>query len=486
MSWKKWFSAFFAVVMVLSLLPAAALAEENEADSALELATQAVEPKEEDTPDDEAELQTAANQEDATGQESTIGMGQTETSVAKVGDQYFDTLAEAINAITTEGTVELVADVELDKDIKIPTGKMITLDLGSHTVNLASSSTYSTCITNSGTLTIVGDGTIGGGENAFLHNAILNDGGTLNITSGNLIGTLNGIRNQKNGTVDISGGKISNTTASGPLVSAVYGYGGSITIRGNAEIVGTSAAVRAYGCQLTVADNASLSGQFGVMLFNRDSTNDKEYGDTTPAKLTMTGGTIDASYGFALSGNNTQSAGCSADITGGTLCSIPAGTGIYWPMEGELTVGGNARVEGGTGIEAKMGTITIQDQAQIVGTGAYLDNAPAQGGAQAEGSALLISAQMYGGSAGQYVNSPDLTVNIQGGTLTGTQGNGVTVYNMEETEVQTVNVEVTGGQLVSAEGKTDLQVVVPNGGNVSELTQANEGNTFTTSKSKTR
>ena len=478
MSWKKWFSAFFAVVMVISLLPAADLAEENEADSALELATQAVEPKEEDTPDDEAELQTAANQEDATGQESTTGMGQTETSVAKVGDQYFNTLAEAIKAIGDEGTVELVADVVLDEGITIKKTQNITLDLGTHTVTLNSSfSPSNTCFTNTGTLTIVGNGTIGSGENQFVHYPIFNNGGTLHVTSGSLIGTLNGIRNQSNGTVDISGGRISNSATSGELAGAIYGYGGSITIRGNAEIDGVTAAVRAYGCQLTVADNASLSGQFGVMLFNQKST---------PAKLTMTGGTIDASYGFALSGNNTTSAGCSADITGGTLRSIPDGTGIYWPMEGELTVGGNARVEGGTGIEAKMGTITIQDQAQIVGTGAYLDDAPVQGGAQAEGSALLVSAQMYGGNDGQYVNSPDLTVHILGGTLTGTQGNGVTVYNTEGTNAQTVNVEVTGGQLVSAAGKTDLKVVVPNGGNVSELTQTNEGNIFTTSKSKTR
>ena len=123
-----------------------------------------------------------------------------------------------------------------------------------------------------------------------------------------------------------------------------------------------------------------------------------------------------------------MSAMSSAEITGGTLTSTAEGTGIYWPMEGELTIGGDAVVEGGTGIEAKMGTITIKDNATVTGTGEYLEGIPEGGGSQAEGSAVLASAQMYGASKRQYINSPDLTVNITSGTLTGTKGNAVTVY----------------------------------------------------------
>ena len=40
----------------------------------------------------------------------------TTTSVAKVGDTYYDSLAEAVNAIETEGTIELVKDADQSSD----------------------------------------------------------------------------------------------------------------------------------------------------------------------------------------------------------------------------------------------------------------------------------------------------------------------------------------------------------------------------------
>ena len=84
----------------------------------------------------------------------------------------------------------------------------------------------------------------------------------------------------------------------------------------------------------------------------------------------MTAGSIDVVY-YPVSGNNQRSAGTKATITGGTLTASEEYTAIYWPMEGELTVGGDAVITGGTGIEAKMGTITVKENAQIIGTAAY-------------------------------------------------------------------------------------------------------------------
>ncbi len=43
----------------------------------------------------------------------------TTTSVAKVGDTYYDSLAEAVNAIETEGTIELVKDAEVNMVIDV-------------------------------------------------------------------------------------------------------------------------------------------------------------------------------------------------------------------------------------------------------------------------------------------------------------------------------------------------------------------------------
>ena len=46
----------------------------------------------------------------------------------------------------------------------------------------------------------------------------------------------------------------------------------------------------------------------------------------------MTGGSIEATYGFALSGNNLESAGCEANITSGTLKQTCGEACIYWQM----------------------------------------------------------------------------------------------------------------------------------------------------------
>ena len=66
---------------------------------------------------------------------------------------------------------------------------------------------------------------------------------------------------------------------------------------------------------------------------------------------------------------------------------------------------------------------------------------------------------MYGASEGQYIISPDLTVNITSGTLTGTNGNAVTVYNTEDTEEQTAQINVTGGELIAADNKAGVKVI---------------------------
>lgn len=411
---------------------------------------------------------------------------QTESSVACVDGTYYDTLSEAIKAIDGEGTVELVADVKLNTRVLISQGKSITLDMNGYTVKSDGGffGGYSMLFENRGTLTVTGQGTMDAteGSNPFI--GIENKSGQVTVVSGDIVASGNGIRNIS-GTLNVLGGTITNTeTASNEEDSAVYTGAGSITtISGNARLTGYNTAVRSNGGDITISEDAYLTGKFGIMLFNSPGENTA---DASHSHLTMTGGTVEATYGFALSGNNLMSAMCSAEITGGTLTSTAESTGIYWPMEGELTIGGKAVVEGGTGIEAKMGTITIKDSATVTGTGEYLEGIPEGGGSQAEGSAVLASAQMYGASEGQYINSPDLTVNITSGTLTGTNGNAVTVYNTEDTEEQTAQINVTGGELIAADNKAGVKVIAEKGANETQLVQGTEDNSFVASRSKTK
>ena len=373
-----------------------------------------------------------------------------QNAVAKIGDEYYRSLNDAFNAVeaTNKTTIEILKDVVLDSSDKQVSlmNENVVLDLGNH--HISASETYSAgkfIVVGSGaSLTIqgVGDASIdlsqAGAEN---QSVIKNSAGNLQITGGKIIG--------RNIAVEMTGGEA--------------------TISGNASVNG-STAVKVQGASLTVADNASLKGNFGVTLINDPSSNGS---NVKNASFKMTGGTITATSGFALSGNNTQSAGCEAEITGGKLEQTSGETCVYWPMEGKLTVGGNAIVEGGSGIEARMGTITIQDSAAIKGTREYLDLTeyeqdgktwPVSGSSQADGSAILISSEMYGDNEGQYQSNPGLTVNIEGGTLTSEKGNAMTVYNLESTSKENTKatINVTDGTLNAAHGKAAVLVEAKN------------------------
>ena len=411
---------------------------------------------------------------------------QKDTFVAKVDGRYYDSLADAVKAIEAEGTIELVKDTTLKGQVKIPDGKNITIDLGAHTVYITTEFTdIQALFENKGNLTIKGgEGAIDISANSSVSTAVENAGsGVLNVISGNIIGNARGI-NVKAGTANISGGSVSNVSAAGDKQdAAVYAAGGTkVTISGNAQIKGYGTAVRAYGAEVTITDNAALSGPFGVMLFNNTGDNTQP---AIHASLTMKGGSIEATSGFALSGNNLQSARCSAEITGGSLQQTSGETCIYWPMEGTLTIGGNAVVEGGSGIEARMGTINIQDSATIQGTGVYRDSTPISGQSQADGSAILVSTEMYGNSESQYADNPDITINITGGTLESSLGNAVTVYNLETTEKQEAKVNITDGELQAASGKAAVQVNMMEDCQTELTTTGTGENTIQTSGSST-
>ena len=396
-----------------------------------------------------------------------------QNATARIGEVYYPNLNDAFNAVeaTNKTTIEILKDVVLDSSDKQVSlmNENVVLDLGNH--HISASETYS-----AGKFIVVGSGaslTIQGVGDASID---LTQAGADNQSV---------IKNSA-GKLQISGGKIIGRNI------AVEMTGGEATISGNASVNG-STAVKVQGASLTVADNASLKGNFGVTLINNPSSNGS---NVKNASFKMTGGTITATSGFALSGNNLQSAGCKAEITGGKLEQTSGETCIYWPIEGALTIGGTAVVEGGSGIEARMGTITIQDSAVIKGTGKYLDLTeyeqdgetwPVSGFSQADGSAILISSEMYGDNEGQYQSNPGLTVNIEGGTLTSEKGNAVTVYNLESTSDENTKaaINVTDGTLNAADGKAAVLVEAKNEKSKAGLKTSEEIPSVETKASKT-
>jgi len=397
----------------------------------------------------------------------------------------YPTLEAALEQVQSNDTVKLAAgkEISLSKPIEI-SNKVLTLDLNGGTIKAGNDFQGNQVISvkEAGNLTIMDTsdgktGMIAGANRAIV---VSGTGSKVTIQGGKASGTQYAVLVTSEASLEVSGGIVTVAepgTSQEPAIhvqlkSSLKISGGTI-VGGQGENGG---AVNALSSKVELSGNAKLTGYSGIALFNVDGKNQLSNApDAVSSTLTMSGGTIEAKV-FAMSGNNTQSAGSVATITGGSLTSTE-GTAIYWPMEGALTIGGNAVVTGGTGIEAKMGTITIQDNAKVIGAAEYKAGEPTNGGSSPEGSALLLSTQMYG-TSGQYKTDNQLKVNITGGTLSSNQGNAVTVYNTEKNEVQTAMVNVSGGAF---EAEKAAIISVTKGGNIVTTTE----NTQTTSKSHT-
>lgn len=426
-------------------------------------------------------------------------------TLAEVDGVYYDDLGEALAAAADSKTVVLQKAVTLSAPVSAA-GTSV-LDLNGHTVQAGNAMTGSMILVGEGvSLEITGArGAIKG--NAQTTAAVATTGGSVTVSGGSVENTLPaqsdkdkgiGIQSSKgtvtvtggsvlgnrgiqsvDGTVNVTGGTVKSTVTDTQYYNyAILSKGGSVAVSGDAVVDGgeISSAIRAAGAKVDISGNAKLSGETGIDIFNYAPNNNA---DNPSSTVTMTGGSITCEY-FAIDGNNLKSAGTTVVITGGTLYADKTGPAIYWPMEGTLTIGGTAKVSGGTGIEAKMGTITIKDRAVIEGTGEYNEDEPTNGGSSPEGSALLLSAQMYGSANTQYRTSPDLTVNIEGGTLKSANGNAVTVYNTESIDEQTAKVTVSGGTMEYPVGKAAVRSYA-SAGNDASVT----GDGLTTTKSKT-
>lgn len=373
----------------------------------------------------------------------------------------YTSLADAVSKAAAGDTLELLANVSLSAPLTID--KSLTLNFGAYTVRPDSSFNQSILVTVKAPVTL--KGTTGGinitGTKAKY---CLDARSSLTIESGRYLSDAAVIQ-AVGAPVTITGGELRGgvTTSTRTIIAfnALAAVGSNakksvITVGQDARIYNnTDACVMLSGSDLIVSDNALLEGVYGVDVFNY---NNNESGAVS-SSVTMTGGTVTATKYFALSGNNLQSAQSNVVITGGSLFAPADCTAIYWPMEGTLTIGGNATVTGGTAIEAKMGTITIKDQAVITGTGDWNENEPGNGGSSPEGSALLLSTQLYGQNNGQFIGSPNLTVQLSGGRLVSGKGNAVTVYNTEKNDVL-ASLTVTGSQLDGQ--RTGLKIISPN------------------------
>lgn len=132
-----------------------------------------------------------------------------------VGGSKYTSLASAISAISSSGTIKLLKNMSKSENVTIPSGKTITINLNSKTAKGK--------ITNQGSLTI-SNGTYTNSGNIFVNT------GTLTISSGTYTSSGNAAISNTTGNVNVNGGNITGSTYGISNTSGIVRvYGGTVT-----------------------------------------------------------------------------------------------------------------------------------------------------------------------------------------------------------------------------------------------------------------
>ena len=195
-------------------------------------------------------------------------------NVAKIGDNYYLTLQEAVNAVEESATITMVADTELAEKVVVPTGKAITLDLNNKTISQEKACTASyEMILNKGNLTITGEGVISfkdtsAGDPTFGWGSYtVRNEGTLVV---------------ENGTIEHLGEQEAH------MICAIFQYSGSSTIKGGTISTPNYRSARLWSGDMTI-NGGEFDGQLWLQAVNNTS------------KLTINGGTFTPNGGDASS-----------------------------------------------------------------------------------------------------------------------------------------------------------------------------------------
>ena len=464
---------------------------------------------------DQIELVDALKWKAADAEQDKIVL-KTVKAVASVDTVNFATLAEAIGAAQDGQTVTLLADATEDVAIS----KSITLDLGGKTLTNTNAG-KATISVQSGTVTVKNGNVVGGtgyynievtkGSNANLTltdvaatagntgSSMIDNWGTLTITSGTYTGGLNVVKSEEGSVLNISGGTFTRKTA------PRFGITGTVLVYGTTTITGGTFNEKSTSTNARVVVTGRVKGYDSITYvkggtFNGNGNN--VFHHLSPAQaddsFEVSGGTFNKSipdyycadgfiptknaggtYGVkvgqyvaevngvkyatlaeaidaaqdgqtvTLLADATEDVVISKSITldlgGKTLTNTNAGKATISVQSGTVTVK-NGNVVGGTGyynIEVTKGSnanLTLTDVAATAGnTGSsMIDN----------WGTLTITSGTYTGGLDTVKNEPSAKLNITGGTFTLTKGNsnGFTgvVFNYGE-------LTISGGEFIQSD-----------------------------------
>ena len=363
-----------------------------------------------------------------TGEGGTYGV-KLGSYVAEVDGKKYESLQAAIDAADANATVKLLADTTEDVTIS----KNITLDLGDKTLtNDNSNASQSTLTIAAGATATVKNGSIIGGNGWYniavgtkaqpggeltLENvtatagntgsSMIDNHGSLTITSGTYTGGLDTVKNEPNATLNISGGTFTLTKGNSDGFTAVVFNYGELTITGG---------------EFIQSDKNAPYGQAQVIHTDKDKN-----GSSAP-QTTISGGTFKnlSSKTTAWTVRATNAAVGSTKVSGGTFNK---NNGLsYYLAEGYLPEGSASKgyTVGGP-YEAKIGSTGYKTLAAAI-TAARSGNTVK----------LLMNVTVKSGIA---VNKK-MTLDLNGKTVTGT-GTNVFVVNAETT-IKNGTIEKTG------------------------------------------
>ena len=160
--------------------------------------------------------------------------------VAEIGSQGYESLTEAINAAQDGQTVTLLADAAEDVVIS----KSITLDLGGKTLTNTNAGKATISVTG-GTVTVKNGNVVGGNDYYNIEakkdanltltdvtatagnngSSIIDNYGTLTITSGTYNGGLNVVKSEEDSVLTITGGTFTLNYATNGYTGVIFAYG---------------------------------------------------------------------------------------------------------------------------------------------------------------------------------------------------------------------------------------------------------------------
>ena len=303
-------------------------------------------------------------------------------------------------------------------------------------------SDYITLWALAGTSATVNDSTINAEGGAACYYAIYAQG-EVNVTNSTLNSDYIAVEANNGATVVLDKATINVTYNNGMGIGIGTGENTSVTVKGstiNADDVTGGIGIQIYGAYNASKDPDKL----------QEAINDAEGRKYT--SLTVEGTKIDAYYSAVMGNGNYH--GSFITIADSELTSDT--TAIYHPQYGNMTLSGNTTVTGGTGIEMRAGTLTINDDTVSVTATADFEEQANGNGSTLLGVAIGIS---------QHNTNAPVNVAVGGGTFTANGNGGYAFYevDLQDKTTEGVTVALSGGTFNGAVESENMSGFVSGG-----------------------